>query len=166
MKRILLLIAILLLPTVSASEPSVAFSVLNVKAHAGNQRVDLTWDSALGPNGNATEPTVLGYVVYVFQSSDVGDRHETNATQLSLFLVNGRPYAFQVAARLSDGTEGPRSGPVSATPSLERDLEYLAAGLVVTWVAVLGYVGLLVRREARLDRKLEQLLSHRGGRNP
>jgi CcmD family protein len=157
-------LALLLLPVAAATEPTIAYSVSNVRAVAQNQRVDLTWDPVVAPD--ASGPQVVGYVVLVFEVSDAALRQETNGTQASFFGVNGRTYTFQVAARLSDGTEGPRSGPVAATPHLARDLAYLASGLVATWVAILGYVGLLARREARLDRKLEQLLVHRGGRNP
>jgi CcmD family protein len=56
---------------------------------------------------------------------------------------------------------------VAATPQLENDLAYLAAGLITIWVGVFGYVAFLARKEAAIERKLERILQARfEGKNP
>ena len=130
-----------------------------LQATASNQRIDLTWKP---PTNGATS-----FIVYVY-SNGIELRNQTaNETRASFFLTNGQTYAFEVSAVNADGTEGPRSNPVAATPHLENDLAYLAAGLIAVWIGVFGYAAFLARKEASIDHKLEQLLQARfQGRSP
>jgi CcmD family protein len=165
MRTVGFLVFLTLTPLAAAQEPDPwPYYIPNIRVEAGNQRVDLDWDPAR--DTNLSEPQVTGYRVFVYDGEVLLLMRETNDTQASFLVTNGRLYALQVAAILSDGTEGQRSYPVAAAPALERDLEYLAAGLIVTWIGIFGYVTYLGRREASLDRKLEQLLSHREGPQP
>lgn len=167
MRPALLTFLFLLIPLAGAAEAIEPGHVRNLRATAGNQRVDLAWEppNDLPEGRTATEYVVLGYDP---ENQPDGPLFQRNTTEprVSFLVTNGRTYVFQVEAILDDGTHGPRSMPIAATPALGRDMQYLAAGLIVTWVAVFGYAAWLARREAHLDRKLEQLLAHRGGRNP
>jgi CcmD family protein len=160
--KALLLVALsaLLVPLASADEARVPYEVYPVTASASNQRVELSW-------APPSESDVAGYNVYVFDEGQFSHIVAVNSTKATLFLTNGRSYAFQVAAVTTDGVEGPRSAPVAATPHLENDLAYLAAGLIAVWIGVFGYAAFLARKEASIDRKLEQLLQARfQGRSP
>lgn len=130
-----------------------------VQASASNQRVDLSWEA---PKNGAQQ-----YRVYVYQGGIEMYNRTANETRATFFLTNGETYAFQVAAILPDGTTGPRSNPVAATPRLENDLAYLAAGLISVWVGLFGYAAFLARKEASIDAKLERILQARfQGRSP
>lgn len=128
--------------------------VEGAEAIGTNQRIDLTWEALV-------HPQVVGYRVTVY--ADGATIQESNTTQPSFVFhgTNGRTYVFVVAARAEDGSLGPPSSPVAATPRLERDLQYLAAGLIATWLGLFGYAALLARTEARLEAKLDRLLRQR-----
>ena len=159
MRRFILLAFLLLLPSVGAQQDD----AITLRATASNQRVDLTWEPSA-----ATSPTPTAYRVYVFEEGqEFTNRTIENQTRASFLLTNGRTYAFQVAAIQADGTEGPRSDPVAATPRLENDLAYLAAGLIAVWLGLFGYAAFLARKEASIDAKLERILQARfQGRSP
>ncbi|HEX9816577.1 MAG TPA: fibronectin type III domain-containing protein, partial [Candidatus Thermoplasmatota archaeon] len=118
MRRIALLLLLALVPSTFAQpgttpEPP---SDIVVLAEAANQQVHLSWYSTTLPAGTPSK-----YRVYVFEDGrEFTNRTLENATHASFFLTNGRTYAFQVAAIKPDGTEGPRSDPVAATPRLEN----------------------------------------------
>lgn len=154
--RAFFLVALLLFPLAAAQG---AGSVpRNVRVVEGNQRFEVHWDP----------PPVAGNLTgYVVRVEDVSGAVESNVTATSYlhFGVNGRTYQVTVAARFADGTRGNMSAPVSATPRLANDLQYLEAGLVLTWLGIFGYAVFLARRERHVDRKLEQLLSHRRPRS-
>lgn len=139
-----------------ADEPP-AYAILSLTAEPGNQRVLLDWDVHT-PSGKPTR-----YVVYVYADGGaLFNQTVENATTATIFLTNARTYVFEVAAIKPDGTgEGPRSDPVAATPQLENDLAYLAAGLIAVWLGLLGYAAFLARKEAAIDKKLERILQAR-----
>ena len=158
-----LLVLLLLLPAVSAQAspdpPALAPDMVHVEAVASNQRVDLSWQPPVEP--------AKRYIVYVYYDGWENQNRTVNGTQASFLLTNGRTYVFEVAMVKADGTEGPRSAPVAATPRLENDLAYLAAGLIVVWLGIFGYAGLLARKEASLNKKLDRILQTRfEGRSP
>lgn len=158
MKR-LLLAALLLIPLANA-QPSDLPVVTGLQAAPQNHAVQLSWDAA-------NDPRVTGYAVHVYRDGIL--LATTNVTETShrvASLINERSYAFQVAARDPAGKVGPLSAPVSATPTNARDLLYLAAGLIATWMSLFGYAALLARKEGQLDRKLNQLLDARTREGP
>jgi CcmD family protein len=166
-RRVLFVAALLMVPVVSATTPTLCGQPYPVTAKASNQRVDLKWPavaSLCNPDGS-TRP-VVGYDVQVLHDGLLLSNLSTTLPRASFSLTNGQTYAFLVYAKDAQGNLGPASPPAAATPRFERDMQYLAAGLIVTWLAVFGYATFLARRESGLDRKLEQLLAHRGGRNP
>lgn len=144
---------VLLLPA-GAAQGNGLPRIEGVQALAANQRIDLTWDAVV-------HPRVVGYQVTVY--ADGVSVQEANTSQPGFVFhgTNERTYVFLVAARAEDGTLGPPSNPVAATPRLDRDLQYLAAGLIATWLGLFAYAALLARKEARLEAKLEQLLHQR-----
>lgn len=167
MKRIhVVLVILVLIPSAAAQNahpPGLPLppDTVRVDVRASNQRVDLSWEK---PEVEATS-----YIVYVYQNGAIGENQNrtVNATQVTFFLTNGVTYIFEVAILRPDGTQGPRSQPVAATPHLENDLAYLASGLIAVWVGIFGYAAFLARKEASIDRKLEQLLQARfQGRSP
>lgn len=160
MRRSIFLVLLFLVPnTLAQGDPT----VVDLRATASNQRVDLSWS----PPASAT-PAPTAYRVYVFEEgAEFTNRTIENQTRASFLLTNGRTYAFQVAVLQADGTQGPRSPPVAATPHLENDLAYLAAGLIAVWVGLFGYAAFLARKEASIDAKLERILQARfQGRSP
>ncbi len=158
-----LLLVFLLVPGAVAQNAPPGLSLppdmVRVEATVSNQRVDLSWSPPADP---ATQ-----YVVYVYERGAENQNRTVNATQATFFLTNGRTYVFQVAIIRPDGTQGPLSHPVAATPNLENDLAYLAAGLIAVWVGLFGYAAFLARKEASIDAKLERILQARfQGRSP
>lgn len=163
MKHARMLLLLLLVPLASGQspEPTDPYGIWNLRAEAGNQRIHLTWDPI-------EDPRVVGYDVYWIIDGQYSVPPD-NATHNSYtaFVTNSRTYVFQVAAVLDDGSRGPMSPPVAATPQFENDLAYLAAGLVTVWVGVFAYVAFLAQKEAALDKKLERLIQARfEGRSP
>lgn len=161
MKRLAVLAVLLLAPGACAQNGSEdLYTISDLRAEATNQRVDLSW--------SAPTSAAASYRVYVFEDGrEFTNRTINNQTTASFLLTNGRTYAFQVAAIQPDGNEGPLSPPVAATPRLERDLAYLAAGLIAVWVGLFGYAAFLARKEASIDAKLERILQARfQGRSP
>ncbi|MBI2078817.1 MAG: CcmD family protein [Euryarchaeota archaeon] len=153
MKRILLLVGLLAIPTALAQGDLPR--VEDVQAAPENHAVLVSWTAA-------NDTRVVGYTVYAYRDGLL--LSTTNVTENRLrvgALVNERSYAFQVAARDAQGNLGPPSAPASAAPTNSRDLLYLASGLIVTWLSLFGYAALLARKEAQLDRKLDQLVAAR-----
>jgi len=96
----------------------------SVRAVAGNAAVHLSWEPP-APAG----AELLAYVVYRRVAGEAACRLLVSlpptATSFTDYLVsNGVTYAYEVAALARDGTEGPRSGPVEATPA-EAGLELI-----------------------------------------
>ena len=174
MNRLIVLALLLLLAPTASAQPGAseapshpAYAIFDLRATASNQRVDLVWEPTVSTVQAPSEP-VYAYRVYVFEDGrEFTNRTVENQTSASFLLTNGRTYAFQVAAIKPDGAEGPRSDPVAATPRLENDLAYLAAGLIAVWVGLFGYAAFLARKEASIDAKLERILQARfQGRSP
>lgn len=151
-------VALALVP-LAAGQGSPEHEITDLRATASNQRVDLAWAAPPG--------ALQGYNVTVYDEGSVLTVRTSPDTEETFLLTNGRTYVFQVAAILPDGTLGPPSAPVAATPRLDSDLAYLAAGLIAVWVGVLAYAAFLARKEAAIDRKLEQIVATRyEGRAP
>ena len=156
MKRIVVLLLLLVPVAMAQASP---YDITNVTATATNQRVDISWDPPQDP--------VQGYRVYVLEEGRPFTNRTSDDTTESFLLTNGRSYVFQVAAVKVDGSEGPLSVPVAATPRLQNDLAYLAAGLIAVWVGIFGYAGFLARKENVIDKKLERILQSRfQGKSP
>ena len=126
-----------------------------VHIEAGNQVLDISWDPV---------PGAPGYLVTVYSEGQHVD-YLTARAQCSVSATNGRPYAVQVAAFASDGSVGPGSDPVAATPAFAGDFAFLAAGLAVVWIAVWGYALILARKQQRLMARYEALLNVRPSRD-
>jgi hypothetical protein len=97
------------------SAPPVAIS--NLEALNGNTAIQVSWDAN-------TEPDIDGYFVYysVWNAdptlwSFTKRAKVTAATDTVTGLVNGTSYVFYVTAVNYDGTEAPRSLPVSHAPT-------------------------------------------------
>lgn len=152
-----LLVLLLLVPIASAhyDDPR---SPHNLRISEGNQRLDVAWDP---PNDAAN----LSHYRVNVTSRGVTESIRVSGTFYRHYGVNGIAYEFLVTAVYADGSEGPEAGPVRGIPRLASDLQYFEAGLVMTWLGILGYAALLARIEARLDRKTEQLDAHRGPRS-
>jgi len=149
-KRLVVVLLLLLAPSAQAQGPLP--EVTGLAAQARNHEVQLSWDPT-------PDPQVVGYVVSIYLDGELfATRNTTNTNHVVSPLTNQLSYAFIVASRDASGNVGPASAPVAATPTNDRDLPYLAAGLMVTWLSIFGYAALLARREAQLDRKLDQIL--------
>lgn len=155
--RPLLLLALLLVPLAMAQSEE-ARMPRDARLESGNQYLDLTWKPP-----TASE-NVSHYVVHV-RGDDGESRINVSGTFYRHYGINGRTYELTVAAVYRDGTVGPASAPLRGVPRLPADLQYFEAGLVVTWLGLFGYAAFLARKEARVDRKLEQLRAHRPPRS-
>ena len=154
MKRSLPALLLLLLVPIAAGQGDLP-RVENVQASPDNHAVDVSWTPS-------NDTRIVAYTVYVYRDGLLLSTNNVTANTLRVGgLVNERSYAFQVAARDANGNLGPLSAPASASPANDRDLLYLAAGLIVTWLTLFGYAALLARKEAQLDRKLDQLIAAR-----
>lgn len=158
-----LLFMLLLVPLAAAqtgSVPADPLAIVDLTVTAGSHRVDLAWSTA-------QQDDSLHYVVRVFANAEEIILRNTTKRQETFLLENGVPYAFTVTAVAADGREGPPSAPVAATPRLENDFAYLAAGLIAVWIGLLGYAAFLARKENAVNRKLDRLLEARfQGRSP
>lgn len=152
---VLTLLIVLLLPLAAAQDASLR-RPRDLRLSEGNQFLDVSWDAPID-TANLTH--------YVLAAQTEGARDAVNVTGrfYRYPAINAVEHSFTVTAIYTDGP-GPPAGPIQGAARLPNDLQYFEAGLLLTWLAIFGYAFFLARREARVDRKLEQLLAHRGPR--